>query len=172
MYDVKKLNIWKKEPERRSVGRELNGVEISELNLSVRSYNCLKRAGCDTVGQLLAMLAEDENALRRIRNLGSRSEKEILESVEQIRAAYSGRPDSSRIKESSGCSFIIRPAKRVWDARIEQFHLSEESLARLKKDGVCFVGDLFEADLRQEPGWYAVRELFERILSESPVRVC
>ena len=171
MYDIRNLNIWKKEPERRSLKSELNDMEISELNLSVRSYNCLKRAGCDTVGQVLAMLEEDENALRRIRNLGSRSEKEILESVEMIKEAYSRQRGSSRIRESSRQSFIIRPAKRIWDARIEQFHLSEETLSRLKRDGVYYVGDLFESDLRQEPGWYAVRELFERILAESPVSV-
>ena len=119
----------------------------------------------------MALMNEDENALRRIRNLGSRSEKEILESVEKIQEAYSRQPGRSRIRESSGTSFIIRPAKRVWDARIEQFHLPEETLARLKKDGVHFVGDLYETDLRQEPGWYAVRDLFEKILSESPVSV-
>ena len=171
MYDIRNLNIWKKEPERRSLNSELNEMEISELNLSVRSYNCLKRAGCDTVGQVLAILEEDENALRRLRNLGSCSEKEILESVEKIKDSYSRQLGSNRIRESSRQSFIIRPAKRVWDARIEQFHLSEETLSRLKKDGVYYVGDLFESDLRQEPGWYAVRELFERILAESPVSV-
>ena len=52
---------------------------------------------------------------------------------------------------------------------IEQFHLSEPALSRLKKDGVHRVRDLYEADLRQEPGWYAVRELFEKIQSTSPV---
>lgn len=168
MYDIRNLNIWKKEPERRSLSSELNEMEISELNLSVRSFNCLKRAGCDTVGQILAMLEEDENALRRIRNLGSRSEKEILESVEKAKETYGGKNGSST-KIPEGRRVMIRPARRVLDMEIEQFHLSEPALSRLKKDGVHRVRDLYEADLRQEPGWYAVRELFEKIQSTSPV---
>ena len=114
MYDIRNLNIWKKEPERRSLSSELNEMEISELNLSVRSFNCLKRAGCDTVGQILAMLEEDENALRRIRNLGSRSEKEILESVEKAKETYGGKNGSST-KIPEGRRVMIRPARRVLD---------------------------------------------------------
>ena len=146
-------------------------MEIAELNLSVRSYNCLKRAGCDTVGQILGLLEEDENALRKIRNLGSRSEKEILESLEKVRETYSGRNRAGigGGKAAPGQSFIIRPAKRVWDIEIEEFPVSDATRARLKKSGVHCVHDLYEAELRQEPGWYDVRELFEKILLVSPI---
>ena len=61
MYDIRNLSIWKKEPEKKKQDSELLCLEISELNLSVRSYNCLKRAGCNTIGDILALLKEDEN---------------------------------------------------------------------------------------------------------------
>ena len=47
---------------------------IEELELTVRSYNCLKREGVDTIGQLAVMTEED---LLHLRNLGRRSIKEI-----------------------------------------------------------------------------------------------
>ncbi len=52
------------------------GMTIEELDLSVRSYNCLKRAGINTVGEL-ARKSEDE--MMKVRNLGKKS----LEEVEQ-----------------------------------------------------------------------------------------
>ena len=47
---------------------------IEELDLSLRSYNCLKRAGIGSVEQLLEMTEDD---LRQIRNLGNKSIAEI-----------------------------------------------------------------------------------------------
>ena len=64
MYDIRNLNIWKKEPDSRPENEYLK-TEISELNLSVRSYNCLRRAGCDTVGDIVRLTAEDENGDRK-----------------------------------------------------------------------------------------------------------
>ncbi|MBR0397285.1 MAG: hypothetical protein IJI10_03350 [Eubacterium sp.] len=81
MYDIRNLNIWKQE-DRRPNPKDLDR-DIEELELSVRSYNCLKRAGCHTIGDLLKLLEEDRSGLRQIRNLGSRSETEILARVEQ-----------------------------------------------------------------------------------------
>ncbi len=49
---------------------------IEELDLSVRSYNCLKRAGINTVEELIQKTAED---MMKVRNLGKKS----LEEVEQ-----------------------------------------------------------------------------------------
>lgn len=49
--------------------------DIEELNLSVRAYNCLKRAGIDTVEQLTAMTPE---RLYIVRNLGRKQIEEVL----------------------------------------------------------------------------------------------
>ena len=51
---------------------------IEELELSVRAYNCLKRAGINTVGELMEMSLDD---LLKIRNLGRRSTEEVLEAL-------------------------------------------------------------------------------------------
>lgn len=51
-------------------------MTIEELDLSVRSYNCLKRAGINTVDELIQRTAED---MMKVRNLGKKS----LEEVEQ-----------------------------------------------------------------------------------------
>ncbi len=55
---------------------------IEMLNLSARSYNCLKRTGIKTVGALMTL---DENALYHIRNLGKRSVDEIKSKLAMFR---------------------------------------------------------------------------------------
>ena len=50
-------------------------TEIEKLNLSVRSYNCLKRAGLYTVNDVIEAIKE--NSLWKIRNLGKNSIAEI-----------------------------------------------------------------------------------------------
>lgn len=55
-------------------------VQIEELDLDVRTYNAVKRTGCDTVEELRQMLAEDPDNVRR--NLGSRTFDRITEMLE------------------------------------------------------------------------------------------
>lgn len=54
----------------------MSRLSISELSLSVRSSNCLMRAGADTFGALRDLI-RSETGLRAVRNLGSKSEEEI-----------------------------------------------------------------------------------------------
>lgn len=56
-------------------------VKIEELDLTVRSYNCLKKAAIDTIGQLAKMSAND---LMKIKNLGKKSYDEILEKMKEL----------------------------------------------------------------------------------------
>ncbi len=53
-------------------------MPIEELDLSVRSYNCLKRAGINTVGELCSR-SEDE--MMKVRNLGRKSLEEVVEKL-------------------------------------------------------------------------------------------
>ena len=55
--------------------QKLCDTEVKDLDLSVRSYNALMRAGCHTVGQ--AITAINENKLMCVRNLGIKSVAEI-----------------------------------------------------------------------------------------------
>ena len=54
---------------------------IDELELSVRSYNCLKRAGIGTIGELCDRSEED---MKKIRNLGKKSLEEILLKIKDL----------------------------------------------------------------------------------------
>ena len=56
-------------------------MTIEELDLSVRSYNCLKRAGIQTV-QELASKTEDD--MIKVRNLGKKSLKEVKEKLLEL----------------------------------------------------------------------------------------
>lgn len=57
-------------------------MKIEELDLSVRAYNCLRRARIDTVEQL-QQLSDDD--LLRIRNMGASTVREIREKVVYIK---------------------------------------------------------------------------------------
>lgn len=59
----------------------LTDMTIEELDLSVRSYNCLKRAGINTVGELIE---HDEEAMLRVRNLGRKSLEEVLKKLADL----------------------------------------------------------------------------------------
>lgn len=61
------------EPEDASSGRNLD-MTIEELDLSVRAFNCLKRAGINTVGELVQKNQED---MMKVRNLGKKSLEEV-----------------------------------------------------------------------------------------------
>jgi len=53
-------------------------ISINELDLSVRAYNCLHRAGCDTVEDIVKYCKDpDKNGLFGIRNMGRHSAEEV-----------------------------------------------------------------------------------------------
>lgn len=52
---------------------------IEELELSVRAYNCLKRAGITKVGEILEKMSEGEDEILAIRNFGKKSLAELKE---------------------------------------------------------------------------------------------
>jgi len=54
---------------------------IEELELSVRSFNCLKRAGINTIGELLDRSPDD---MMRVRNLGRKSLEEVVEKLHNL----------------------------------------------------------------------------------------
>ena len=73
----------------------LEGIIISDVGLSTRSYNCLRRAGLDTMADVLRKAEEgnvtvnltawtvDVKGLLGIRNLGKKSTLEVLEKLEE-----------------------------------------------------------------------------------------
>ena len=58
---------------------------IEDLDLSVRSYNCLKRAGIQTVDELIQ---KTEDEMMRVRNLGKKSLKEVKEKIYELGLSF------------------------------------------------------------------------------------
>ena len=56
-------------------------MTLEELDLSVRSFNCLKRAGVVTVEDLIKMTEED---MMKVRNLGRKSLEEVIHKIESL----------------------------------------------------------------------------------------
>ena len=68
--------------------------KIEDLDLSVRSYNCLKRANINTVGELTQKTEEE---MMKVRNLGRKSLKEVVQKLREI---------GLDLKNSTGTSFL------------------------------------------------------------------
>ena len=56
-------------------------MTIEELDLSVRSFNCLKRAGINTVEDLISKSEED---MMKVRNLGRKSLEEVMQKLQSL----------------------------------------------------------------------------------------
>ena len=68
------------ESEEKVVDSKLD-KKIEDLDLSVRSYNCLKRANINTVGELTQKTEEE---MMKVRNLGRKSLKEVVQKLREI----------------------------------------------------------------------------------------
>lgn len=75
--DKTEIMVEKEESEKEKV-LEMN---IDELELSVRSFNCLKRAGINTVEELTNKTSED---MMKVRNLGRKSLEEVLAKLKEL----------------------------------------------------------------------------------------
>lgn len=65
----------------------INTQTIEDLDLTVRSYNCLKRAGIQTVQELIQFTEEE---VLKIRNLGRKSFKEIKDKLTEMELSFKG----------------------------------------------------------------------------------
>ena len=77
--DLENVEIMvEKEEEEKN---QIYDTTVEELELSVRSSNCLKRAGINTVGELVSKTEDD---LMKVRNLGKKSLQEIKDKLHDI----------------------------------------------------------------------------------------
>ena len=74
--DIKVMNESSSEDKDR-----ITEMQIEELELSVRSYNCLKRAGISTVGELCN---KTQDEMMKVRNLGRKSLDEVVEKLSEM----------------------------------------------------------------------------------------
>ena len=81
------IMVEKEENEKEKV-LEMN---IDELELSVRSYNCLKRAGINTVEELTNKTSDD---MMKVRNLGRKSLEEVLNKLKELGLSLRSESDN------------------------------------------------------------------------------
>jgi DNA-directed RNA polymerase subunit alpha len=81
---VTEISLAPMEKEEAADGRltsEIYETPIENLDLSVRVFNSLKRAGIITVGEVLELLEKGEDAIMSIRNFGEKSMDELVEQM-------------------------------------------------------------------------------------------
>ena len=71
--------VWKGDTNENK--EKILNMTIEDLDLSVRSFNCLKRAGINTVYDLINKSPED---MMRVRNLGKKSLEEVVVKLESF----------------------------------------------------------------------------------------
>ena len=82
--EVEKADSVMKEYAHEKDPKTVN-MSIEDLDLTVRSYNCLKRAGIATVEELTSHTEEE---MSRVRNLGKKSLKEVKEKLAELGLSF------------------------------------------------------------------------------------
>jgi DNA-directed RNA polymerase subunit alpha len=82
--DISEMDSLIKESTHESASKGMV-MMIEDLDLSVRSYNCLKRAGIQTVEELTQ---KSEEEMMRVRNLGKKSLKEVKEKLIDLNLGF------------------------------------------------------------------------------------
>lgn len=77
---LREIDFKSKESEDKSSDTKVNQILIEELQLSVRAYNCLKRAQIHSVADLLDYSQED---LIEIKNFGQKSAEEVIDALQK-----------------------------------------------------------------------------------------
>jgi DNA-directed RNA polymerase subunit alpha len=70
-----------RDPEDGGKRPQILDTVIEDLDFSVRTYNCLKRAGINSIGDLVARSEED---MMKVRNLGKKSLEEVIQKLEEM----------------------------------------------------------------------------------------
>ena len=84
------------EVSRLAIPEELSNMSVEQLDLSVRTLNCLRRAIIATVGELVS---KKEKELMSLRNFGQRSKQEIVERLEALGLSLVSDAKSGEEKE-------------------------------------------------------------------------
>ena len=91
------MPVEESEDDGHSVPSRIYDVPVEDLELTVRAFNCLKRAGITRVGEVLERLEKGEDEILAIRNFGRKSLDELVEKLgaKGFLAAISYQPGAS-----------------------------------------------------------------------------
>ena len=77
---------------------EVYDTPIENLDLSVRVFNSLKRAGITTVGEVMELLDKGQDAVMSIRNFGDKSMDELVEKMQEKGYMQDGQPAQGEVE--------------------------------------------------------------------------
>jgi DNA-directed RNA polymerase subunit alpha len=80
---VTEIEVLVEPEEEGGIPSKIYETPIEELELTVRAYNCLKRAGITQVGEILEKLKKGQDEILAIRNFGQKSLDELMERLEE-----------------------------------------------------------------------------------------
>jgi len=89
----------KEQPRGLTISEEQYNMPVEQLDLSVRTMNCLRRASIATVGELIST---GEKELRALRNFGQKSKDEIEERLQAIGLSLSPQAEESALPAEEG----------------------------------------------------------------------
>lgn len=116
----------------KAVKNPIYGMRVEEMNLSIRSYNCLKRAGYDTLGEILALSEKD---FLQIRNLGRKPYEEILAKIKELASDYSDIKIMADIKKREEAdTFNFELSQKILPA----FEVYIRIRKKAKQEGIGF----------------------------------
>ena len=147
-FDKLQENIKK---EMNSPLRQMEKIPMYDLDLSVRTWNSLARAEICTVGDFVKKNKEE---LEKIRNLGKKSFKEVLQKIYQLGFYYDEENDCFSFKGEQ-----VQNVKEIEDAedeekqeqetKIEDLGLSVRSYNCLSRAGIYTIEDLTQYSAEQ-----------------------
>jgi DNA-directed RNA polymerase subunit alpha len=77
------VEVQEEPQEEGGIPSSIYEMPIEDLELTVRAYNCLKRAGITQVGEILEKLKKGQDEILAIRNFGQKSLDELIERLEE-----------------------------------------------------------------------------------------
>jgi DNA-directed RNA polymerase subunit alpha len=105
--------IEQTDEEEEGIPSRIAEAPIEELELTVRAYNCLKRAGITKIGEILKRMEKGEEEMLAIRNFGKKSLDELVERLEEKGymnvpgvdlSAFKDRPPTTEDEEEEAVS--------------------------------------------------------------------
>lgn len=116
--------------------KEALAIPIEELGFSVRTFNCLRRAGIVIVEDLI-LRTEDE--VKQIRNMGNKSLEEIKERLTSFELCLLGSNFPSHNLSSSSIEYR---KNKILEIPIEDLEFSSRTFTCLKRAGIDTIGDI------------------------------
>jgi len=97
---VTEVEIPAEPEEEDGIPNKVYELPIEDLELTVRAYNCLKRAGITQVGEILEKLKKGQDEILAIRNFGQKSLDELMERLDEKGYLELINEDGAEVSES------------------------------------------------------------------------